>query len=443
MIFDDHEVTDDWFLTRKWVENALTDDSMSKRIIQNGLTAFAVFQAWGNTPQLFSSGKGLDILNEVQAINTDGPNQGKFTALAELVLPELSSDGRKLQKKHASNVDWNFHIDFDAFRLIVLDTRTMRGYSKDESPPELIHSSYINEQVVTDGANYSIVVSPAPVFGNVGVERIQKITSSSLAMAGIGGAVGASLFGGVGALLGSKQAAIGGVIGGGLGIVLGTVLTKNYYENDFEAWVFQEEIFHEFLLRLATFQSTILLSGDVHYGFSCSIEFWQENSATSAWTSSGISQICSSSLKNATFDGLGSTENAATLSIVRPALRGDDSYVVQSTVKGKKIKYRTFFETDGRSITHRFGTSPLTIASTNAQYQAGYQHRNSISWDNHRYVVGRDNICFVKLQEDGNRLSHEFWFVMTDEEEDSDEYVLRPGTIHGVFCSVTDNVPPF
>jgi hypothetical protein len=49
MQFDDHEITDDWFLDREWVTNSATKPQL-KRIVQNGLGAYAVFQAWGNRP---------------------------------------------------------------------------------------------------------------------------------------------------------------------------------------------------------------------------------------------------------------------------------------------------------------------------------------------------------------------------------------------------------
>jgi phosphodiesterase/alkaline phosphatase D-like protein len=434
MIFDDHEITDDWFLTRKWVENALVKDSISKRIMQNGMTAFAVFQAWGNTPKLFASGRGLEILNSVQAINTAGPNLQNFAALADLVLPRLATDKTKLEKINTNNVDWNFHIDFEVFKLVILDTRTQRGYVGDESAPELIHLSYIDAQVPTTNATFAIVVSPAPVFGNIGVESIQKFTASSGSMA----YVGATIFGSVGASIASTPGLIVGAYAGG---VLGLLLTRNKYENDYEAWVFQEKVFHEFLLRLSTFESTVLLSGDVHYGFSASIEFWKQNGTI--WMASGISQICSSSLKNSTSHGFGSTEKAATLFLVKPKLRGTDGYLVFNKAKDINIKYRTFFEVDNRSRTGRFEALPASFESSNAQIEAGYKHRNSISWDSQRYVVGRDNICFVKLEDNGNKLKHEFWFVMTDKLEDSDKFEITPGTIHDVICKVSENQPLF
>jgi hypothetical protein len=49
MIFDDHDVTDDWNLTRGW-EEAAYGHPFSRRIIGNALIGYWLFQGWGNDP---------------------------------------------------------------------------------------------------------------------------------------------------------------------------------------------------------------------------------------------------------------------------------------------------------------------------------------------------------------------------------------------------------
>jgi len=46
MIFDDHEITDDWHMTREWVHRTYSMP-MGRRVLQNGLAAFAVFSRHG------------------------------------------------------------------------------------------------------------------------------------------------------------------------------------------------------------------------------------------------------------------------------------------------------------------------------------------------------------------------------------------------------------
>ena len=52
MIFDDHEITDDWYLSDRWRERVITAP-FGRAILRNGLLAYTVFQAWGNDPQKF------------------------------------------------------------------------------------------------------------------------------------------------------------------------------------------------------------------------------------------------------------------------------------------------------------------------------------------------------------------------------------------------------
>ncbi len=65
MIFDDHDVTDDWFLNGK-VDAQLRGRGEDpgpggRRLMRNALAAYAVFQHWGNAPEQFAPGTpGVD-----------------------------------------------------------------------------------------------------------------------------------------------------------------------------------------------------------------------------------------------------------------------------------------------------------------------------------------------------------------------------------------------
>ncbi len=50
MIFDDHEITDDWYISAPWRTRVLVAP-LGRAIIRNGLMAYTVFQATGNDPQ--------------------------------------------------------------------------------------------------------------------------------------------------------------------------------------------------------------------------------------------------------------------------------------------------------------------------------------------------------------------------------------------------------
>ncbi len=391
MMFDDHEITDDWFLTREWIQNVLNPNGLTKRIVQNGLVAFSVFQAWGNTPDRFSSGDGLSILNHLESLNSNGGGASSvFTSLGNLVLPNLNSSSTKLE----GGFQWNFQIQYNLFELIILDTRTQRGYQSDDGPPALIHPTNIISQIDTSvDKNFAIIVSPAPVFGDVGVERVQRLYTN-------------------------------------------IVDFGNPYEKDFEAWVFHDPSFQDFLKRISDFPSCILLSGDVHYGFSSSIEYWKIVNGTRA--GSGIAQLCASSLKNSD----SGTESAATNKAVRPRLRNFTNWPnnYERVMMPEDIRYRIYFEVDERTHNQRLGSTPISVGSVNSQHRAGYNHYNTFSFDSHRYAVGRDNIGFVKVN-NHNSLKHEFWFVMGRESR-ADNIILQPSTVHTVLFGQPRSIAP-
>ena len=61
-IFDDHDVSDDWYLNQAWCLGVL-GKPLGRRVVQNALLAYAVFQAWGNMPLQFQDGQaGAQLL---------------------------------------------------------------------------------------------------------------------------------------------------------------------------------------------------------------------------------------------------------------------------------------------------------------------------------------------------------------------------------------------
>ena len=54
MIFDDHDVTDDWNLTSAWREG-VHQNPTGRRFVANALAAFWAFQGWGNDPDLYDA----------------------------------------------------------------------------------------------------------------------------------------------------------------------------------------------------------------------------------------------------------------------------------------------------------------------------------------------------------------------------------------------------
>jgi hypothetical protein len=187
MVFDDHDVTDDWFMTKEWTTIALTKKSLSRRYILNGLLAYSIFQDWGNNYEKYSKGYGLIILKalnrrtnlmkmrnlkDTYLKNIDAlPN--KFAEnLESILLPKLKTD--KDSTYLSNNFSWHLKIDYAAFQLILLNSRTERQFFDSEKPlGNLIKN--IGTQVGQRSSNkFLIIVSAAPIFGNIPMENGQE-----------------------------------------------------------------------------------------------------------------------------------------------------------------------------------------------------------------------------------------------------------------------------
>lgn len=168
MIFDDHDVTDDWNLSAAW-EQAAYQQPLSKRIIGNSLIAYWLCQAWGNDPNIF---KG------------DFWRQGQFfqKQIREEADNNLPSEG----DQHDQFVDyllgfsqWHYSLDTEP-KLVVIDSRTQRWRSENSlsKPSGLMDWESLCElQQSLIGHNSILLVSPAPIFGVKLIETLQRMAT--------------------------------------------------------------------------------------------------------------------------------------------------------------------------------------------------------------------------------------------------------------------------
>ncbi|MBZ2193918.1 alkaline phosphatase D family protein [Pseudoalteromonas arctica] len=156
MMFDDHDVTDDWNLTAGW-EQAINENPSSKRIINNGLISYWLFQGMGNDA-LDKTGELLTPFKQSRTAN----NLWEFKAF-DKPLNDFSF--------------WHYELTTIP-KVVVLDTRTHRWRNEQnfnepsglldwERLTELEESLLSHDQV--------IIVSPAPVFGVKSIEAIQAM----------------------------------------------------------------------------------------------------------------------------------------------------------------------------------------------------------------------------------------------------------------------------
>ena len=117
MLFDDHEITDDWYFNRAW-KTANLKEPFTRAIIANGLAAYWAFQGWGNAPEAFSEDFSKAIANHLTKIAKTG---------------RLDSDLLKeYQQQLCASRDWSFFTPTKPPALFI-DTRTLREMSGGET----------------------------------------------------------------------------------------------------------------------------------------------------------------------------------------------------------------------------------------------------------------------------------------------------------------------
>lgn len=238
MICDDHEITDDWNIDRKW-QDSVRNSTIGSQIVANGLVAYWAFQAWGNDPNSFDEDfiqtikTYLDLKRQKSLFHFDKTSKSSI----------LDNDRRdnEIVKTHTMEAriwdikKWTYVAPTYPLS-IVLDCRTQREFVNPDGPPVLLNYEvleYIRSEAHNSGYKKGdplIIVSPTPVFGFEHAERVQRFLTS----------------------------------------ISGT------YKWDLETWRANEAGFIKFLVFVSnTFSPDycVILSGDVHYAFTMKARF--------------------------------------------------------------------------------------------------------------------------------------------------------------------------
>ncbi|MFC3121228.1 alkaline phosphatase D family protein [Agaribacter flavus] len=155
MIFDDHDVTDDWNLTRGW-EEQVYGNPYSRQIVGNAICAYFLCQGIGNPKQ-------------------------KLTPLIEAANQTFTEDGIKNHQAFLTQLfdfdQWHYNLSTSP-PIHVLDTRTQRWRSESNpnKPSGLMDWEGLCElQQNIMGKQSVIMVSAAPVYGVKFIETVQRI----------------------------------------------------------------------------------------------------------------------------------------------------------------------------------------------------------------------------------------------------------------------------
>ncbi len=252
MIFDDHEVTDDWNFTRKWRQDVLASPT-GRQILRNGHVAYAFFQAWGNDPAAFAKGANKALLDESSKLVAAN---GRHTPARAEKIDTLLRHGRALTAQEADEEDkhrvkWHYTLKCPNYDVAVLDTRTVRKFTGDFTPPDLIgQGKHLEKQVKGDkNKSFLLLISAAPVLSPPLIDRIAQ-------------PIGAPIVD----LLEPKTRTEFTGVGA-------TTL-------DVEGWSGDEYAQERLLKTLAPFKRVLILSGDVHYGYSMTLDYWRRGQSS-------------------------------------------------------------------------------------------------------------------------------------------------------------------
>ncbi|MBF8756465.1 alkaline phosphatase D family protein [Pseudomonas guariconensis] len=162
MIFDDHDITDDWNLSAQWEETAY-GHPFSRRIIGNALLGYLLCQGWGNDPDSCQA-----LIEPCKALGDRLLQQHLDLQAQDTLIDQLL----RFQ-------GWQFNLPTQP-PLLVLDTRTRRWRSESslKKPSGLLDWEALCElqQALLDHPS-AIIVSPAPIFGVKLIETVQRVFS--------------------------------------------------------------------------------------------------------------------------------------------------------------------------------------------------------------------------------------------------------------------------
>jgi hypothetical protein len=245
MQFDDHDCTDDWFITGEW-RNTVLGNVLGQAVVRNAMVAGTMFQAWGNDPGAWSGDRGA-LLDAIERLFPSGVTSGPDDAASVAINTLLG-----LIPGAEPKFDFSYAVDGPTHRVVVLDTRTRREYRTPQSPPGLLSAASLDQQLpagpLPSGLEVLIVISPAPVLGPPLItDFAQPLLISKV-----------EFFAGIRMKKQQRdEEAQSGIPGG-------RVPGSDRW--DLEQWHVNPEAFERLLDRLSTYPRVVVLAGDVHYG---------------------------------------------------------------------------------------------------------------------------------------------------------------------------------
>ena len=241
MIFDDHDVHDDWNISESWVEEMRQTDWWDEHIVA-ALMSYWVYQHVGNLSP--DSQRDYKLLQQVKAADDGG---------------EILRDFAERAERQTDGSHWSYCRDVGGTRVVVVDSRA--GRVLEEGRRSMVDEDewkWITEHA-TGGFDHLLIATSVPFLLGRGMHFVEAWSE-----------------------------AVAGGAWGRLGARLGERLRRSV---DLEHWAAFQRSFHD----LGELQraigagergqapaSIVTLSGDVHHAYLCEVGFPRGSGVRSA-----------------------------------------------------------------------------------------------------------------------------------------------------------------
>lgn len=289
MMFDDHDVTDDWNLNPMWYDRVYTT-SLGVTTVRNALVSYALFQDWGNDPLRYEKDQHKQLLEQIVKLFPAGATQGPDTAAANAIdilcgfnqSPTVDPLGSAGFAPVNPPLKWHFSVPGPKHLAVALDNRTRRSFVSRGGPPGNVQGSLKAADVTvqteqipagpfTDGKEVLLVIAPLQVVGPPILDELVAPAAYRV--------------------FDAKD--YNDKLNPGLGF--GSRGMPGTNPDAIEAWAFDPKTMEALLRRLEPYRRVVLLSGDVHYSASNVMSYWKKGTAEPArivqFTSSGFKNV--------------------------------------------------------------------------------------------------------------------------------------------------------
>jgi PhoD-like phosphatase len=158
MMFDDHDIRDDWNTSRRWREEISKLPWWHDRIV-GGLASYWVYQHLGNLSPVDRADS--DLWANVREVGRDGD------------AGELLDTFAARSDKDPTFTRWSYHRDFGGNRMIMLDTRSARML--DEGDRQMLDEKEMRwlDSLATGDVDHLVVGSSLPLLLPTGLHYIE------------------------------------------------------------------------------------------------------------------------------------------------------------------------------------------------------------------------------------------------------------------------------